>query len=50
MMAWKTEGTKLYQQLPKNMFENWKPCEPLREIKENPLMDAANYKPWKNNT
>ena len=50
MMAWKKEGTKLYQQLPKNMFENWKPCEPLREIKENPLMDAANYKPWKNNT
>ena len=50
MMAWKTEGTKLYQQLPKNMFENWKPCEPLREIKENPLMDAVNYKPWKKNT
>jgi carbonic anhydrase/acetyltransferase-like protein (isoleucine patch superfamily) len=50
MIAWKTEGTKLYQQLPKDIFENWKICEPLREIKENPLMDSAHYKPWKNNT
>src|SRR5258706_16475170 len=31
MMAWKTEGTKLYQQLPKDMYESWKACEPLRE-------------------
>jgi phenylacetic acid degradation protein len=31
MMAWKTEGTKLYQQLPAAMFASWKECEPLRD-------------------
>ena len=25
MMAWKTEGTKLYQQLPSDMREGWEP-------------------------
>src|ERR1044071_3676869 len=32
MIAWKTEGTKLYQALPKEMFESWKECEPLRQV------------------
>lgn len=50
MMAWKTEGTKLYQQLPKHMFESWQPCEPLREIKNIQSTDLSSYKPWKNNT
>src|SRR6476620_7646077 len=27
MISWKTEGTALYQQLPKDMFESWKVCE-----------------------
>jgi phenylacetic acid degradation protein len=31
MMQWKTEGTALYQALPKEMREGWSPCEPLRE-------------------
>lgn len=31
MIAWKTEGTKLYQQLPKECHETLKSCEPLRE-------------------
>ena len=35
MINWKTEGTTLYQQLPKDMFESWKACEPLRTIPEN---------------
>ncbi|MBC7863877.1 MAG: transferase hexapeptide repeat family protein [Bacteroidia bacterium] len=30
MISWKTAGTKLYQQLPKDCFETLKPCEPLR--------------------
>src|SRR6266496_6767416 len=29
MIAWKAKGTKLYQQLPKEMFESFKLCEPL---------------------
>src|SRR5687768_6130759 len=32
MIKWKTDGTALYQSLPKEMHESWKQCEPLREI------------------
>ncbi len=46
MMAWKTEGTKLYQQLPKDLFESLKACEPLREIPEHYKIQIANYKTW----
>jgi phenylacetic acid degradation protein len=46
MMAWKTEGTRLYQQLPKWCFETLKPCEPLREtIAQEPVFTAS-YKPF----
>ena len=31
MIRWKTEGTALYQALPKEMQESWGPCESLRE-------------------
>jgi len=31
MIQWKTEGTKIYQQLAKDMHTEWKECEPLRE-------------------
>ncbi len=31
MIQWKTEGTKLYQQLPKDCYNTLKTCEPLRE-------------------
>jgi phenylacetic acid degradation protein/carnitine operon protein CaiE len=46
MIAWKTEGTKLYQQLPKEMFESWIACEPLRELKEKHQQQETNYKTW----
>ena len=46
MINWKTEGTKLYQQLPKDMFAGWAPCEPLRTIPENMQPQSANYKTW----
>ena len=32
MIAWKTAGTKLYQQLPNDCKNTLKPCEPLRSI------------------
>ena len=44
MISWKTEGTKLYQQLPKEMYESWIACEPLREIPENMKPQSAVYK------
>lgn len=37
MIAWKTEGTRLYQQLPAELFKSWKPCKPSR--KRNASMD-----------
>jgi len=46
MMQWKTEGTKLYQQLPKEMFEHWTICEPLRSIPEDRKQPDMNYKTW----
>ncbi len=47
MIRWKTEGTKLYQSLPKEMHENWQPTEPLREIPANRQMEANEYTTWK---
>ncbi len=49
MINWKTEGTALYQQLPKEMFNGWKECEPLRTIPENHSSQSANYKTWNEN-
>ena len=46
MLYWKTEGTKLYQQLPKEMQQHFKACEPLREIPENFSPLEVNYKTW----
>jgi phenylacetic acid degradation protein/carnitine operon protein CaiE len=46
MVEWKTKGTKLYQELPKKMFETWHVCEPLRELPvEKPSQDNT-YKTW----
>lgn len=46
MIAWKTEGTKLYQSLPKEMFESWNECEPLREIPDHLPLQTKDYKPF----
>ncbi|MES2004044.1 MAG: transferase hexapeptide repeat family protein [Bacteroidota bacterium] len=47
MMHWKTEGTRLYQALPKEMQEYWHPVEPLREIPANRASQESPYKTWK---
>lgn len=47
MISWKTDGTKLYQALPKEMYENWQPCEPLREIDATRPSQETLYKTWK---
>jgi len=46
MLSWKTEGTKLYQSLPKTMFEGWKECEPLREVPNHLPFQSKDYKPF----
>lgn len=46
MIAWKTAGTKLYQALPKEMFESWQECEPLEKSNVDlPIQDKI-YKPF----
>ncbi len=40
MIHWKTQGTQLYQQLPDDMRQYWKACEPLREIPASSITDA----------
>jgi phenylacetic acid degradation protein len=47
MLAWKTKGTGLYQQLPSEMNGSWKPCEPLREIPKDRPKQQDIYKTWK---
>jgi carbonic anhydrase/acetyltransferase-like protein (isoleucine patch superfamily) len=47
MIAWKSEGTALYQQLPRQCFETLKRCEPLREAVPQQPGTEANYKPFK---
>ena len=49
MIKWKTEGTALYQQLPKQIFETWKVCEPLRNIPADYKIQATGYKTWNEN-
>lgn len=46
MINWKTEGTALYQQLPKAMFETLAACEPLRTVPENQKAHSPDYKTW----
>jgi len=46
MIGWKTEGTKLYQQLPADCYASLKECEPLREIEPNRPIASADYKTW----
>ncbi|HRN36895.1 MAG TPA: transferase hexapeptide repeat family protein [Flavobacteriales bacterium] len=46
MLAWKTEGTKLYQALPEELRISFQECEPLREVpKDLPHMEAK-YRTW----
>jgi phenylacetic acid degradation protein len=47
MLAWKTRGTQHYQQLPKELYETLKPCEPLREIPKDRPKQQDLYKTWK---
>lgn len=46
MIAWKSEGTALYQALPKELYETLKPCEPLREVPEDRKPQLGDYKTW----
>ena len=47
MIAWKSEGTKLYQQLPQQCMDTLHPCEPLREAVQQQPRIAIDYSPFK---
>lgn len=47
MLAWKTEGTKLYQQLPQQCHNSLRICEPLTEEAEQKPVWTADYQPFK---
>jgi phenylacetic acid degradation protein len=47
MIAWKSEGTRLYQRLPRECQVGLRPCEPLREAPPNWRAPDGTYRPWK---
>ena len=46
MIEWKTKGTQLYQQLPKECMETLVACEPLREIEKDRPEQSVMYSTW----
>jgi phenylacetic acid degradation protein len=46
MIAWKTKGTQLYQQLPADCYATLKPCEPLRRASAFSHEQQNQYKIW----
>lgn len=46
MLAWKSEGSKLYQKLAGDCQNLLKPCNPLREIPKNRKTQEKIYKRW----
>ena len=46
MLAWKSDGTALYQQLPAAMRASWNACEPLREVPADRPTQMAMYRTW----
>lgn len=46
MIAWKTEGTRLYQALPARLHATLAPCEPLRTIPKDRHEQQMSYRTW----
>lgn len=46
MLAWKTKGTELYQELPGELFDSLKKCEPLREIEADRPSQKKLFDTW----
>lgn len=47
MINWKSDGTKLYQALPAQLYSSLRACEPLREAQANKPAMSVDYKSWK---
>ncbi len=46
MLAWKTEGTRLYQALPARLHATLREVAPLRELPADRPAQMTNYKTW----
>jgi carbonic anhydrase/acetyltransferase-like protein (isoleucine patch superfamily) len=46
MIAWKTDGTALYQALPRQLYATLKPVEPLRELPADRKQQQMSYHTW----
>lgn len=46
MIAWKSEGTRLYQSLPAELHRTLRPCEPLRQVPPDRPVQHTSYKTW----
>lgn len=46
-VAWKTEGTRLYQTLPSALRDSLRACDPLREEEPDRPKQSITYKTWK---
>ncbi|RMF03736.1 MAG: transferase hexapeptide repeat family protein [Bacteroidetes bacterium] len=46
MIAWKTKGTQLYQQLPADLHASLEACEPLREVPADRPAQESLYETW----
>lgn len=46
MLAWKKEGTKIYEQLPADMYNYWRECTPLNELPSQAADQKKLYKTW----
>jgi len=46
MINWKTAGTRLYQQLPAEMREAFRSCEPLTEVEPGRPSQDVLYETW----
>lgn len=46
MIRWKSEGTRLYRELPSQLHDSLKECEPLREEPEDRPSRSVRYETW----
>ena len=46
MIDWKTKGTALYQELPRECQESLIECDPLREVESNRPQQESMYSTW----
>jgi hypothetical protein len=46
MIAWKTDGTALYQALPRPLYATLKAVEPLREMPAGRKQQQMSYRTW----